>query len=141
MLEKALCLTLFAQKYIITVSQCGSLGSVLAIKSEEQCRQSSAGKYCLSVDIGHITNCCGSSINCSIACRNCLTDFSCCLKPYMDILEQNLELVDCPLHLLVLPHRTPYLLLLIVLPVHPVKFSSALIQSTFAVMAVLSCES
>ena len=79
-LAKALCSPSFAQKYIIAVSQCGSLGSVLAIKSEEQCRQSSAGKYCLSVDIGHITNCCGSSINCSIACRNCLTDFSCCLN-------------------------------------------------------------
>ena len=37
-LEKALCLPLFAQKYIIAVSQCGSLGSVLAINSEEQCR-------------------------------------------------------------------------------------------------------
>ena len=57
-LAKVLCSSSFAQKYINTVSQCGSLGSAQTIISEEQCRPSSAGKYCLSVDIGRITSSC-----------------------------------------------------------------------------------
>ena len=48
----------FAQKYINTVSRCGSLGRAQAIISKEQCRPCSAGIYCLSVDIGRITSSC-----------------------------------------------------------------------------------
>ena len=88
--SKALCSPSFAQNYINAVSQCGSVESTQAIQTEELCRQFSAGEYCLSVDINAvITICCGSSVNCSAACRKSLTDFGCCLNPYMDILEQN----------------------------------------------------
>ena len=87
--SKALCSLSLAQHYINAVSQCGSVGSPQAIKTEELCRQHSADEYCISVDINAvITICSGSSVNCSTASRNSLTDFGCCLNPYMDILEQ-----------------------------------------------------
>ena len=89
-LAKAVCSSSFAQGYINAVSQCGSQGSAAAIDIEEECRQSSAGEYCLTVDIDLIISGCRSnSDDCSAACRNSLTDNGCCLNPYLHKLEQN----------------------------------------------------
>ena len=55
-LDKGVCSPSFALKYINVVSQCGSQGNAAAIANEKNCRQSSIGEYCSSVNIHLITS-------------------------------------------------------------------------------------
>ena len=96
-INEGLCSPSYGQSFINAVSQCGSQGNAAAIASEKDCRQSSTGEFCSSVNIALITSGCRSNSGCSAACRKSLTDLGCRLNPYMDTLEQNF--IDCQLAL------------------------------------------
>ena len=135
-INEGLCSPSFVQNFINAISQCGSQGSAAAIASEKDCRQSSTGEYCSSVNIDRITSDCRSNGGCSAACRKSLTDPGCCLNPYVDTLEQSFRACGlaspsaCPRSSLTIPTLSDIL--------HPVKIFPGLLKSTFVVMFVLS---
>ena len=74
----AQCSTSYAQNYIDTVSQCGTLGDHAAMAFERSCRRNSGGEYCSAGLYDVALNCLSSPTNCSAACRESLIKFGCC---------------------------------------------------------------
>lgn len=85
----------YAQNYINAVSQCGSLGSSVAIAAENQCRMNQVGDYCgLIAGLDNslfdtLFTCQEAFPNCSMECHDSLTmlknHHGCCLNSNMDL--------------------------------------------------------